>query len=758
MRVHVIGGGPGGLYLAILLKRRDPTHEVVVWERNRADDTFGWGVVFSDMTQSHLRGADPESYEAITRSFATWDSIDVHYRARVMRSSGHGFCGLSRKTLLQILRDRALELGVTVHFETEVTDLDTHRDCDLLVGADGLRSGVRAAQADIFGPSLDVRPNRYIWFGSRQPLDAFTFSFRENEHGLFMLHAYQFEPGTSTFIVECDDETWKATGLTATDEKANAAYCERVFAEELGGQPLLCTRSHFIQFTTVKNRTWHAGRTVLIGDAAHTAHFSIGSGTKLAMEDAIALADALGEERDVSVALANYERDRRPQVDSVQRAAQSSLEWFENAKRYMGFSPEQFHFSLLTRSMRVTHENLQKRDPDLVHEADAWFEGAVGGAKTDSSPAGMPSKVSGASPRPPMFLPFRLRGMDLDNRVVVSPMCQYSAANGTPDDWHLVHLGSRAMGGAGLVIAEMTNVSEEGRITQGCTGLYKDEHVTAWRRIVDFVHRNSRAKIGIQLGHAGRKGACRLPWEGGQPLEQGAWSLEGPSAVPWNANSQAPVPMTRADMDRVRDAFVRSAQRALEADFDLLEVHMAHGYLLSSFLSPLSNHRTDEYGGSLENRARFPLEILRAVREVWPEERPLSVRISATDWVDGAFDGDDAVALAHMLKHAGTDLIDVSSGQTSEAARPQYGRAYQTPFADRVRNEVGIATMAVGNISTYDDINTIVLAGRADLVALARAHLADPYFTLHAAREQGYAEIPWPPQYQAARGLRFLVR
>ncbi len=749
MKIHCIGGGPGGLYTAILLKTQDPSREIAVWERNAPDDTFGWGVVFSDRTQDHLRKADAPSHEAITRCFATWDDIDVHYRGEVYRSTGHGFCGLSRKRMLILLKDRAEELGVKLHYETEVEDVDDYRDCDLLVAADGINSQIRRKYAAHFGPELDWRPNRFAWLGTRLQLDAFTFSFREDDAGLWMLHAYQFEPETSTFIVETDAETFERSGLAVEDEARTVAYCEKVFEKELGGHPLMANKTHWRQFATVKNRAWHHENMVLVGDAAHTAHFSIGSGTKLAMEDSIALVEAFGAHGDVGTALEAYEAERRPNVESLQRAAQSSLEWFESARRYMGMEPKRFVFSLLTRSMRITHDNLAMRDPAYVEDADRWLN-----RKLSIEGADDPKH----EPVPPMFTPFTLRNIELKNRVVVSPMCQYCAEDGMPNEWHMVHLGSRALGGAALVFTEMTDVSAEGRISPGCTGIYTDAQADAWARIVDFVHDQSSAKIGMQLGHAGRKGATKRMWEGdNEPLESGAWPIMAASPIPWAPENQVPKEMDRADMVRVRDEHVAAAERAKRAGFDVLEIHMAHGYLLSGFLSPLSNQRSDEYGGSLEARARYPLEVLDAVREVW-SDAPLSVRISATDWVPEGFTPDDAAALAEMLRAHGADLIDVSAGQTSTDAKPAYGRLFQTPFADRIRNEVDIATMAVGNISTYDDINTIILAGRADLVALARAHLADPYFTIHAAREQGYDDLEWPVQYRSAKRLRFLVK
>ena len=745
MKINVGGGGPAGLYFAILAKKVDPKSEITVFERNAPDDTFGWGVVFSDETWENLGAADPESQKAITDRFATWDDIVCHVRGEQIRSTGHGFCGISRRRMLTILQDRALGLGVRLEFgaEIEPSDLDRLRDCDLLVAADGVNSKIREHYAEHFGPDIEVHPNRYTWLGTTQSFEAFTFVFEENEHGLFQVHAYQFEPETSTFIVECDEATFEKAGLERADDAETIRYCQELFAPWLSGHSLLANRSSWIQFRTVRNAAWHHENVVLLGDAAHTAHFSVGSGTKLAMEDAIALAASFRRTGEVEQALHTYERARRPSVESLQRAAQRSREWFEHTKLYIDMPAPQFGFNLLTRSLRITHENLRVRDPAYVEHVDRWWMREHG--------------IESQRVVPPMFTPLSLRGMQLANRVVVSPMCMYSAEDGTPNDWHLVHLGSRAIGGAGLVYTEMTDVSREGRISPGCAGLYADEHVPAWRRIVDFVHERSRAKICVQLGHAGRKGSTQRLWEKPDaPLPDGNWELWGPSAVPWSELNAIPREMTAADMREVRDQHARAAKMALECGFDMLELHFAHGYLVSSFLTPLSNRRADAYGGSLENRARFALEIVDAVREVW-RDAPLSVRISATDWVAGGFDEPQAIALAGMLKEHGVDLIDVSAGQTSTEAKPVYGRAFQTPFSDRIRNTVGIATMAVGNISTYDDVNTIVVAGRADLVALARAHLADPYFTLHAAREQGY-DIEWPSQYRSAKSLRYLLK
>lgn len=747
MRVHILGGGPAGLYLSILLKKNDPSHEVIVLERNAPDDTFGWGVVFSDETLTNIDEAEPETFAAIARDFARWDALDIHVKGEAIRSHGHGFVGISRKRMLMTLQERALSLGVALRFHTEVADVDALREgCDLLVGADGLRSVVRKRYEDAFAPTFDVRKCRYIWLGSTQRFPSFTFSFRENEHGLFQIHAYQFDREHSTVIVECDEESWRRAGLEGATEAESIAYCEKVFAEDLGGHPLLPNRSSWIQFPTLRCERWHHENVVLLGDAVHTAHFSIGSGTKLAMEDAIELASALAAHpRDVPRALAAYEDARQPIVARTQTAAQQSLEWFEDAKRYhRAFAPIQFAFSLLTRSRRITHQNLAMRDPGYVEIADRWFAERAGARL---APA--------AKPPPPMFTPFTLGGLELANRIVVSPMCMYSAEEGLPDDFHLVHLGSRAIGGAGLVMTEMTDVSPEARISPGCTGIWTDEQTAAWRRIVDFVHRHSGARIGLQLGHAGRKGSTKKMWLGiDEPLDDGNWEILGPSAIPYDEKKGSAVPreMTRADMIAAIEAHARGAANAARAGFDLLELHMAHGYLLSSFLTPLSNRRTDAYGGALENRMRFPLEVFDAVRAAWPRDRPLSVRISATDWISGAFSGDDAVVLSRALKERGADAIDVSTGQTHPDARPPFfGRAFQTPFSDRIRNEVGIPTIAVGNIQDWDQVNSIVLAGRADLCALARPHLYDPYFTLHAAAAQGWDGVRWPDQYGPAK-------
>jgi anthraniloyl-CoA monooxygenase len=740
MRIAVVGGGPAGLYFALLMKRDWPELTVDVFERNQPDDTFGFGVVFSDQTLDTFKAADAQSYAAIRDNFAYWDDIEIRFKGDTFRVPGNGFCGCSRRSLLMLVQARARELGVNLHFGEEIADIEAlKRDYDLVVGADGINSRVRENWRERFQPQTDLRPNHFTWMGSTRPFDAFTFFFKETEHGVFIAHCYQYETGRSTWVLETDPETFAKAGLGAMDEAQSAAFLEGVFAAELEGHKLITNRSLWRNFPMIRCRNWVVDNVVLIGDAKATAHFSIGSGTKLAMEDAIALHKAMGQAKlDVAAGLKLFETQRREEVEKTQHAADVSLVWFEELKRFWDFEPLRFAFGLMTRSKAITYDNLALRAPEMVEAVDRLVADGMGD---------LAKRRKDGSPVPPAFQPFKLREMRVENRMTLSPMCQYSAEDGLPGDWHLMHYGSRAIGGPGLIFTEMTCVAPDARITPGCTGLWNDEQEAAWKRIVGFVHANSAAKICLQLGHAGRKGATKLMWEGmDRPLAEGAWPIVSASPLPYYPESQVPREMTRADMDRVKAEFVAAAERGMRAGFDMLELHCAHGYLLASFLSPLTNKRTDEYGGSVENRLRYPLEVFRALREVWPREKPMSVRISATDWVEGGLSAADSVAIAEAFAAEGCDLVDVSTGQTARESRPVYGRMFQTPFSDRIRNEAEVATMCVGNITTADQINTIIAAGRADLVALGRPHLADPSFVLRAAAWYG-VDTDQPVQY-----------
>ncbi len=753
MNIVCIGGGPSGLYFALLMKQQNPAHEVTVVERNRPYDTFGWGVVFSDQTLGNLQAADPVSAAQILGAFNHWDDIEVNIRGARVRSGGHGFCGIGRKRLLNILQRRCEEVGVKLVFEADVQSEDDYPHADLIIASDGLNSRIRTRHAATYQPDIDLRDCRFVWLGTKKLFEAFTFAFEETEWGWFQAHAYRFDDSTSTFIVEAPERVWRAAGLETMEKEDAIAFCEKLFARHLDGHALISNATHlrgsaqWIRFPRVVCKRWvhHNGRApvVLMGDAAHTAHFSIGSGTKLALEDAIELARSIGEHPgDLAGALQRYEDLRSIEVLRIQNAARNSTEWFEHVDRYVNLPPEQFAYSLLTRSQRISHENLRVRDKAYVEGFEDWIAQRAGVQRGASQAA-----------VPPMFTPFTARGTTLKNRIVVSPMAQYSCVDGLPADYHLVHLGARAMGGAGLVVAEMTCPSADARITPGCPGLWNAAQRDGWKRIVDFVHANSDAKIAIQLGHAGAKGSTCVAWEGiDQPLDHGNWPLVSASPQQYlDGVSAWSAAMTRADMDRVRDDFVRATRFAAEAGFDWLELHCAHGYLLSSFISPLTNQRSDEYGGSLANRLRYPLEVFNAVRAAWPQDLPISVRISAHDWVEGGITPDDAVLIARAFKAAGADLIDCSSGQVSKLEQPVFGRMFQTPFADRVRNEAGIATIAVGAISEADHVNSIIASGRADLCAVARPHLANPAWTLMESAKIGYTDVPWPKQYRAAK-------
>ncbi|MDW4498887.1 bifunctional salicylyl-CoA 5-hydroxylase/oxidoreductase [Sulfitobacter sp. D35] len=747
MKIACLGGGPAGLYFAISMKLRDPAHEVTVFERNRADDTFGWGVVLSDETLENLAANDAESAAMIREHFAYWDDIAVIHDGHRTVSTGHGFCGIGRKKLLLLLQDRARALGVDLRFEAEVAKAsELAAEYDLVVASDGLNSRTRNEFSEAFKPDVDIRKCPFTWLGTRQKFDdAFTFIFERTEHGWVWAHAYQFDPDTATFIVECSQETFDRWGFDAMSKEESIATCEKIFEKHLDGHALMSNANHvrgsaWIRFPRVLCEHWHHENIVLMGDAAATAHFSIGSGTKLALESAIALADYLTAEDSMEAAFRKYEDERRVEVLKLQSAARNSLEWFEEVERYLDLDPVQFNYSLLTRSQRISHENLRTRDPDWLRSAEAWFRAQAGAGDNEAV-------------RAPMFTPYRLRDMELKNRVVVSPMAQYKAEDGNPTDWHLVHYGERAKGGAGLVYTEMTCVSPEGRITPGCPGIYTDVQEAAWKRIVDFVHAETDAKICLQLGHSGAKGSTQLGWEEmDAPLDADNWPLMAASAVPWSKRNAAPKEMTRADMDAVKAQFVAATERGARAGFDMLELHAAHGYLISSFITPMQNRRADDYGGSLENRLRYPLEVFDAMRAVWPEDRPMSVRISANDWVgDLGVTPQEAVEIARAFHAHGVDICDVSAGQTSTEAKPVYGRMFQTPFSDRIRNEARMPTMAVGNIFEADHVNSILMAGRADLVCLARPHLADPYWMLHAATALGDRAEDWPLPYQPGR-------
>ena len=756
MKIVCIGGGPAGLYFALLMKKQNPEHQITVVERNRPYDTFGWGVVFSDATMQSMRKWDPETAATIEDAFNHWDDIELVFKGRKIRTTGHGFVGIGRKKMLNILQDRCVELGVELVFEHEVTGDEEFPDADLIISSDGVNSRIRNKYADVFQPDMVVRPNRFIWLGTTKAFEAFTFDFRRTEHGWFQAHIYRFDDNTSTFIVETTDEVFQAHGIDKMDQDQSIAFCEKLFAETLDGHRLMTNARHlrgsaWLNFGRLICGKWSHfngnSHVVLMGDSAHTAHFAIGSGTKLAIDDAIELTNQFNiaghDAKNIPAVLEAYEEVRRVDVARIQNAARNAMEWFEVVgTRYADtLEPEQFMYSMLTRSQRISHENLRLRDKDWLEGYERWF----------AERAGAPAQPNG-KPIPPMFTPYRIRGLTLNNRVIVSPMAMYSAKDGMPNDFHLVHLGSRAMGGAALVFPEMICVSPDARITPGCLGLWNEEQKEGYRRLVDFVHNDTPAKIGIQLGHAGRKGATKVAWEGtDQPVEQGGWPLISASAIPYLPHSDVPRAATKEDLERIKADFVQATKWADEVDFDILELHCAHGYLLSSFLSPLTNLRDDDYGGDHAGRAKYPLEVFHAIRAVWPEEKPISVRLSTNDWYEGGNTPEDAAIFAAMFKEAGADLIDCSSGQVVKQEKQVFGRMWQTPFSDKIRNEVQVPTIAVGAISEADHANSVIAAGRADLCAIARPHLADPSFVMHEAAKVGYSGQVWPKQYYASR-------
>ena len=746
--IVVIGGGPAGLYFAIQQKLRHPGHRLRVFERNARGNTFGWGVVFSEGTLQNLQAADPASYEQITDAFAYWDDLKAVYRGETIRSGGHGYCGVARRELLDILADRADQLGVEIEWDCRVGGVDQFPDADLIVAADGINSDIRQANRQAFQPDIDRRPNKFVWYGTRRDFDAFTFLFEETQHGWFTAHCYQFNDDNSTFIVECTEETWHEAGLDELSKADSVAFCEELFGEHLGGHDLETNNPHVTgpeawrNFPRVHTDNWSFDNVVLLGDAAWTLHFSIGSGTKMAMESSIALADALDEHDDLEAAFEAFEEHQRVEYLRLGSAARHSCEWFEDLELKTDLEPEQFYYSLVTRSQRVWHEDLRLRDPDWLAGYERWFSEKETGEVQEED----------GDPVPPMFLPYRLREMELANRVVQSPMAMYSAEEGVVDDFHLVHFGSRALGGAGMMWTEMTCPTPEGRITPGCAGLWNDEQGAAWKRIVDFVHARSDTKFGLQLGHSGRKGSTKVGWEGyHEPLPEDNWGVIAPSPIPWTEENQVPRAMDYDDMDRVREAFVEAAERGAEAGFDMLEMHAGHGYLLSSFLSPLTNRRDDDYGGDLAGRLKFPLEVFDAMRQVWPDDRPMSVRISATDWKEGGNTAEEAVAMARAFKEHGVDIMDVSSGMVVADDSPVYGRMFQVPHAEQIRREAGVPTMAVGNIYDPDHVNSIIASGRSDLALLGRPHLWDPNWTHRAAAELGYRGTEWPKPYLDGR-------
>lgn len=720
MKITVIGGGPGGLYFSILTKKARPDWEINVYERNKPNDSFGFGVVFSDETLGEFLKRDMQSYELIRSKFAYWDDIIVARDGEQVSIAGNGFCGCSRKTLLQLLHQRCQEEGVNLHFEQNIDDLSKFKDSDIIVAADGIGSTIRTQYQNEFGTNIQLKSNRFVWMGSTKPLDAFTYFFRTTPYGLIVAHTYQYEEGMSTWIFECTDETWKNSGFEVKNEADTVAKLAEIFKDELDGHSLITNKSHWRQFPHVTNKNWYHNNIVLLGDAKATAHFSIGSGTKLAMDCAIGLFDALMANPDnVQNAFAEYEKKRRNPVEMIQYAASVSLEWFENMNRYKKYPFYQFSFGCMTRSKKVTYENLRLRDQSYTDKVLQEF-----------------NQKHNNNTNAAAFSTYKLRELELPNRIVMSSMGQYSAENGLINDWHLQHYTSRAIGGVGLIITEMTAVSEKGRITLGCSGIYTENQVDGWKKITDFVHKNTSSKIGIQLGHSGRK--CLIE----------NYELLSASAIPFNEKAKIPKAMTSEDMNEIVNQFVLATQNAEKAGFDLIELQAHHGFLLASFLSPLTNKRTDDFGGSIENRLRFPLRVFTEIRKVFPQHKPISVRISANDWAENGISEEDVVTIATAFKNTGADIINVSTGNTVEHQQPQMGRMWQTPFSDMVRNSADIPTITTGNITDIDQINTIILSGKADLVALGKPLLLDPYFVRKAQAYEQINVADIPNQYQ----------
>ena len=750
LKICCLGGGPASLYFSILMKKANPAHDITVIERGSRDSTWGFGVVFSDETLQGFMEADAPSYQRIVEQFAYWGGIDTTIHGKTINSQGHGFCGMSRLKLLNTFHDRCDELGVSLRFNTDIASVEALNtdEYDLVVAGDGITSILREAYKEEFGTTMDWRANKFCWLATTKPLSDFEFIFRENEHGWWWVHAYRYEEGTTTWIVETSEATWKSAGMEEVTEEETKAYCEEIFKEDLDGHPLITNRSVWRTFPVVRNERLYYKNIVLMGDAVRSAHFSIGSGTKLAMEDAISLASYFEEcGNDVDKALAMYQDIRKDEADRLQRTAVVSLSWFEHIDRYAASQEaEQFTFNMMCRAKRITYENLRLRDPDFIARIDQWF------AAHARQETGF-EDIDVDNPVVPVFQPFRIGEMRVENRFQLSAMCQYCAMDGNPTDWHLMHYGERAVGGTGLLNTEMLCISPEARITPGCAGIWSDEQVEKWAHIIDFVHANSKAKFCAQVGHSGRKGATCVPWDGGidEPLPKGAWEIIGPSSLPYLEHSVVPREMNADDMASVMQDFVRAAQNADAAGFDMIEVHLAHGYLLSSFISPVTNQRTDEYGGDIASRMRFPLQVVAAMKEAWPADKPMSVRISATDWVEDGLTEQDMLAVATMLKDAGVDIINVSTGQVTKDEDPIYGRMFQAPFADQVRNEVGIPTIVAGNISSADQANTLVAAGRTDIVAFGRAIMNEPHFVLTAAAHYGHTEQYWAPQYLSGK-------